>query len=228
MTPVAPLLSLMLLAPQVSTFDRVGDGPEPSPTLSSWQLDLRFNEPRRIEVLVPGSSQPEVYWYVVYTVVNTSSRTQDFRPNFQIVTEDLRVIDTDVGVHPLVFNSIRELHRVSHPDLLPPSQAGGELRVGVDNARESVAIWRPFELKYNHFTVYVAGLSGELKFVKNPSYDSSKPETEPTSLPQQGAGGNPKFFVLRKTLELRYNLPGSVTARPLVQPERLDMRWILR
>ena len=39
---------------------------------------------------------------------------------------------------------------------------------------------------------------------------------------------NPKYFTLRKTLELRYSIPGSESARKEVDPQRLKARWIMR
>jgi len=39
---------------------------------------------------------------------------------------------------------------------------------------------------------------------------------------------NPRYFTLRKTLEIRYTLPGSPQARPGAQPQRDEVRWIMR
>lgn len=217
---------LALFAPQVEP--KVGSGPEPAATPISWEFKFQFLDPRRIEVQLPGTDEPEVYWYMVYTVTNGGPRSQLFFPTFQVVTEDLRVYDSDTGITPLVFAAIRERHRQTHPDLVHPTEAIGDLLTGDDNARESVAIWRQIDLSNNRFTVYVAGLSGEAQFIRNPAYDPSQPETTGV-----GAGGkevvrNPKFFTLRKTLEIRYNLPGSASARPLAVPERSEMGWIMR
>lgn len=221
-------LTLLLYSPQSPA--AVGGGPEPSPTPIAWELEFRFLDPKRIEVQLPGTDRREVYWYLVYTVVNTSPRSQRFYPMFQIVTEDLRVFDTDLGISPLVFEAIRERHRITHKYLVEPTKAIGALLTGEDNARESVAIWRQIDLTVNHFTVYVAGLSGEAQFLRNPSFDPEQPETKevigPDGVPR--AGPNPRTFTLRKTLEIRYTLPGSPQARPQAAPQRTDVRWIMR
>ena len=51
--------------------------------------------------------------------------SQRFYPMFQIVTEDLKVFDTDIGISPLVFETIREQHKVTHKYLVHPTQAIG-------------------------------------------------------------------------------------------------------
>lgn len=253
----------LLLACLQAVPGQVGEGPQPSSPPISWDLKFEFLDPKRIEIQLPGDSRPQVYWYMVYTVVNTGARTQYFFPTFQIVTEDLKVIDTDIGIDPLVFDAIRERYKLTHKYLVPPTRAIGDLPAGDDNARESVAIWRDFDLRSNQFKVFVAGLSGEARFVRNPEWeaamraaaakpadgtDAAKPADEAASgvaTPATGSGtGNtvapagqgsgapagktPRYFTLRKTLEISYTLPGSPSARPLVQPERIGIRWIMR
>ena len=223
-----PLLMVLSAAPPAR---EVGSGPEPSPTPISWELGFKFLDPQRIEVQLPGAERPEVYWYLVYTVTNTSPRSQRFFPLFQIVTEDLHVYDTDMGIDPLVFDAIRERNRITHKYLVDPTKAIGALLSGDDYARESVAIWRQIDLTICAFSVYVAGLSGEMRFIPNPAYDPQKPETRKTTGPDGKSSEvtvNPKNFTLRKTLQIRYTLPGSPVARPAAMPERDQVRWIMR
>jgi hypothetical protein len=226
------LMPLTLLAGMSAGPTReMGEIPRPSPTPIAWEMEFAFLDPQRIEVLVPGADEPEIYWYIVYTVTNTSPRTQRFFPTFQIVTEDLVVQDTDVGISMLVFDAIKARHAVTHPYLVTPTEAIGPLKTGADNARESVAIWRQIDLSDNDFTVYVAGLSGEARAVPNPAYDPERPELTTVTGPdgrQRELVTNPKTFTLRKTLEIRYAIPGSPAARPQAVPERLRVRWILR
>ncbi len=235
-------VALGLLLPLFPQAAEIGRGPQPSATSRSWELELKFLDPRRIEVQLPGAAQPEVYWYMVYTVTNPSPRSQRFFPIFQIVTEDLKVHDTDTGINPLVFDAIRARHNLTHKYLVEPSKAIGALLTGDDNARESVAIWRQIDLSSNSFTIYVAGLSGETQIVHNPTHDPGRPEAGPSDRsgehgpparatardPRTESSGNPKEFTLRKTLGIRYNLPGSPQATPVVQPERAGVRWIMR
>ena len=206
----------------------VGTGPEPSPTPISWELEFEFLDPKRVEIQLPSSEEPEIYWYMVYTVTNPGDRSRFFHPTFQLVTEDLRVIDTDVGINKLVFDAIRQRHHKTHKYLVHPTLAIGDLMIGDDNARESVAIWRQVDLTINRFKIYVSGLSGETRFVPNPAYDPAQPEVIEVGPDGRECAKNPKHFTLRKTLEIRYNLLGSPAARPLSEPERYGMRWIMR
>jgi len=226
---LAILAATMLLA--VQSGPDVGSGPEPAPYPISWEFRFEYLTPRRIEVQLAGQARPQVFWYLVYTVTNVSSTTQRFFPTIQLVTEDLKVIDTDVGISPLVFAAIRERHKQTHPDLVHPTEVIGELRSGEGYARQSVAIWRSGELPGNRFRVYVAGTSGEARVVANPAFDPQRPETQTV----RGEDGrerevavNPRYFTLRKTLELTYLLPGSEHTRHLAEPVLERSRWVMR
>lgn len=222
---------LMFLALQGGPPAPVGTGPSPSPVPLSWEIQFDFLEPRRIEVQAPGDSGPRAYWYLVYTATNTSDRTQRFFPTFQLVTQDLRTIDTDMGIHRLVFDAINERHRRTHPYLRHPTEAIGEIRSGDDHSIESVAIWRADEISGNSFTIYVAGLSGENRVLPNPRYDPKAPEEQRVTGPdgkERMVQSNPRFFTLRKTLEIRYTLPGSEDLRDFAEPQRVLTRWIMR
>lgn len=224
-----PLVMLATVTPPAG--QDVGAGPQPSPTPVSWEFELTFLDPQRLEIKLPGTERTEVYWYMVYTVTNTTRRSERFFPTFQIVTEDFRVVDTDMGISPLVFDAIAERHKITHKYLVPPTKAIGALLSGDDNARESVAIWRGVDLSRNRFTIYVAGLSGEARVLRNPTFNAQKPEKEQvigTDGRPQEIVVNPRSFTLRKTLEIRYNLAGSEKARAAADPERGEVRWVMR
>lgn len=230
----ATIVLLFLAIPAAIAEERepaVGIGPKPAPTPISWELDFKYVPPRRIEVQLAGSDQPTTYWYMLYTVTNTSHTTQRFYPTFELVTEELRVIPTDMGISPLVFNAIKERHRITHKYLVHPTKAIGDLRAGDDYARESVAIWPASDLNVSRFKIYVAGLSGEARVLRNPAYDPDQPETRPITGDdgrQRDITVNPKYFTLRKTLELSYTLPASEYARQQIEPRLDDARWIMR
>lgn len=211
------LTSALLLLSWCQSADSVGSGPAPSAVPISWELKFDFLDLRRITVEIPGAPA-ETYWYLVYTATNTSDRSQHFFPIFDLVTDDLKVHTSDTGISPLVFDAIKQRHRLTHPQLLHPTQAIGALQSGQDNARESVAIWRQFDLNVNTIRVFVAGLSGEKRFVRNPGYDPAAPE----------GPGNPRNFTLRKTLQIVYNLPGSPVTRERGEPQRVAVRWVMR
>jgi len=228
MMPVASVSVLAMLATFMA--GDVGKGPQPSPTPVAWEFELAFEDPKRIDVFVPGEGTT-TYWYMLYTVSNPGRQGQRFFPLFQIVTEDLQVVDTDMGINLRVFDEIAARHNKVYKYLVPPTQAIGALLAGDDNARESVAIWRGVDLSQTAFSIFVAGLSGETRVVENPAYKPGEPETRSFIGPDGRPTAvtlNPKTFTLRKTLEVQYTLPGSKHARTVTAPQRGQVRWVMR
>jgi hypothetical protein len=223
---LAWITALVLLCGDDTLSREVGSGPEPALAPISWEMDFEYlDPPRRIEV---GGTP---YFYLVYKVTNTSASTKRFQPTIQLVTEDLRVIETDSGIRNDVFEAIRTRHKQTHPQMIDPVSVIGDLRTGRDYSKESVAIWRANDVTVNNFSIFVAGLSGEAKLVKNPAYDPKKPETMSVKSEDgqtREVVVNPKHFTLRKTLELRYAIPGSTSARDTRDPELIKSRWIMR
>src|SRR5688500_14061860 len=81
-------LTLMFAVLGLSLPIRAADPPEPSPFPTSWEFTFEHKEPRRIVVNVPGSRSPKAYWYMPYTVTNEGEESQEFVPQFEILTED--------------------------------------------------------------------------------------------------------------------------------------------
>lgn len=224
---------LALLAPLVLA-DHVadaGDGPRPSPVQNTWQLQFEFvSNPMRIEV---GG---QTYWYMLYRVTNPNPEPVHFFPFFTIVTEDLQVFTTDIGIPDGVFKQIAGRHRPQFPDLVSPIRAIDDLRSGEDYARESVAIWHDAKLTGNNFTVYVAGLSGETQTIRKPAVKGAAAAGGATdnSAAATGAASAAKStkereqFTLRKTLEIRYTLPGSQIGKTAGEPYRVETQWVMR
>lgn len=221
------LWSVALLLGQPT--DQLGRGPEPSARPVSWELDVKYLAPRRIE---HGGA---TYLYMVYTVSNTSRQTQNFHPTFQLLTDDLKLIDTDSGIPAAVFDEIKRRHTLTHPELMHPTRAIGDLPSGADNARESVAIWRASDVKGPRFAIFAAGLSGEAALRENPAYDAAKPEDTEVELKlpdgrtiKQTVSINPRYFTIRKTLEIRYLFPASDRSQGAVEPVQESAQWIMR
>ena len=55
-------------------------------------------------------------------------------------------------------------------------------------------------------------------FIPNPTFDTSRPESDE----------NPRAFVLRKTLAIRYDLPGDPLTRTVSKPVRRTREWVMR
>ncbi|MFH0980225.1 MAG: hypothetical protein V2A79_01635 [Planctomycetota bacterium] len=196
----------------------VTGAPQPGLVRLSWELEFEFYDPARIAVTLPGDKVPTTFWYMIYTVTNQSGREVDFYPQFDLVTDTLRVVHGGDHVSPTVFDAIRERHRKQLPFLVPPLKASGKLLQGTDNARASVAIFRDFDPEASQFTIYAAGLSGEVVRVPNPAFDAARPQAEQ----------NLQFFTLRKTLAIRYDIPGDLKTRKQAAPIRTGREWVMR
>lgn len=196
----------------------LGAAPQPSTAPNSWELTFRYEDPKRIPVMLPGKGKPVVYWYMVYKVQNDTEQEVDFYPSFELVTDTLQVVPSQIRVSPEAYQAIAR--QAGNELLVPPEKASGRLLRGEDQARYSVAIWPDFDPEARSFRVYVSGLSGEVTRLINPSFDPEKPVSE----------RNQPYFLLRKTLEIPYKLPGSPVTRDAVRPRRVPdgQNWIMR
>ena len=210
------LVGLVLAA--VAAGPRGSAAPTPSLTPKSWEFDLAFHDPQRIVLTLPGESEPTTYWYLLYTVTNNTGHDEGYYPMFHLVTDTLQIVTGGDEISPTVVDAIRARHRKRYPFFVDPMDVSGVLLQGVDNARVSAAVFRNFDPEASRFTVYVAGLSGEILRMRNPVFDPEKPES----------GSNSRFFVLRKTLAITYDLPGDERSRKHAVPVRVERQWVMR
>jgi len=192
--------------------------PAPGLIPQSWELEFTFHDPQRIVVQHADSTEGTTYWYLLYSVTNRTDRDVDFHPTFELVTNSMQKSIGGEEISTTVFEAIRVRHHGDYPFLIQPSRVSGKLLQGEDNTISSVAIFRQFDPGANQFVVYVAGLSGEVTRVSNPSFDPGQPESD----------DNPPFFFLRKTLAVRYVLPGDVQSRKVTKPTRVGRDWVMR
>ena len=193
-------------------------GPEPKLGSKSWQLDFSFHDPQRITIRLPATGHEVTYWYMLYTVTNSTGTDVQYFPSFALVTDTLQVVKAGETAHPLVYDAIAARHKKEYPFFAPPSRITGLLLQGEDNARTSAAVFAVFDGKADAFTIYGSGLSGQIERVINPSFDESKPESE----------SNPRRFILRKTVAIMYDLPGDEHTRDEATPIRRDRKWVMR
>ncbi|NOX59481.1 MAG: hypothetical protein GXP29_11580 [Planctomycetes bacterium] len=192
--------------------------PEASKIARRWQLDIEFHDLRRISVTLPGDPQPSAYWYMLYTVTNNTGKEVEFYPTFDLVTSTLQVSAAGQDVSPTVYTMLQERYRKLHPFFRDPIGIRGRLLQGEDHALTSVAVFREFDQKADSVTVYFAGLSGEIAKAVNPMFDPKKPESS----------DNQRFFPLRKTLAISYDIPGDEVTRATATPIRRLREWIMR
>lgn len=210
-TPAAAICAIFAVCAAISVAR--ADYPKPSPYPISWELKFEHSLPKRIVVDVPGESSPKAYWYVTYTVTNKTDREQTFLPIFQMVTKEGKVVRSDKNIPAKVFDVIKDRERNKY--LEPYIKVAGELRIGDDQAKDGVAIWEEPSTKMGSFSIYVGGLSGEAVFLKDEKGEATKDQD-----------GKP--MILRKTLQLNYQIPGD-EIRPGDDPVvEKDSTWVMR
>ena len=192
--------------------------PEPSVAPTSWELDFTYSDPQRITLTLPGNNATTTYWYMLYTVTNTTGDEADFYPTFKVITGDLKSIEAGYGISPSVNDAILTRHKKAYPFSVDPMKMYGPLLRGEDNARTSIIVFPEFAEDVNAFTVYVGGLSGEVTKIRNPRFERAV----------QTSDDNPMFFFVRKTLAIGYDVPGDTRTRLEAAPVRTKQSWVMR
>ncbi len=216
--PGRAALCIGLLASFCGSASALAQVLKPSRAPVSWELKFSFSDPQRISLTLPGASQPTTYWYMLYTVENDTDREVAFYATAELVTASLQVIKGGEQISPTVYDAIKARHKITHPFMIDPSRVSGTLLQGEDNAKTSMVVFRQFNYEDNAFSIYFSGLSGEIKLQPNPSFDASQPESKK----------NPRAFSIRKTLEIKYELPGDESTRRLATPIRRERNWVMR
>ncbi len=205
----------------IAIFSVVGFAiPKPSPVPVSWQLDIKFQDVKRIRVNIPGEGE-KTFWYMIYTITNNTGKDVVFHPDFELVTDTLQVIPAQIHVAPEVFSAIKAKYKATYPWLEHPLKIIGKILQGKDNARDSVAIWPDFDPKASRFDIYIGGLSGEIIAVPNPLFINNKNNSQKM----------PAYFVLQKTMTIHYSLPADSANREKVGASRTgqpDIEWVMR
>jgi hypothetical protein len=208
----------LLLFVTASVSAQTQTSPRRSFVPGNWQLDLEFFDPQRITVHLPGDDGPTTYWYLLYRVTNNTGLDVQYYPSFRLVTDTLEVVDGGDRISPTVYDTIFERHRREFPFFAPPWKVNGPLLQGTENSRVSAAVFRPFGTQAARFTIFISGLSGQTERITNPGFDPGTDESE----------DNPRFFILRRTLAIHYDLPGDLMTRTTTTPIRRTREWVMR
>ena len=211
---VLSLLTLAPVSPVARGADDAGAGsfPKPSPFPITWEFDFRHAPIKRIVVDVPGGA-PQAFWYLTYTVTNKTDQPRTFLPVFEMVTEDGKVIRSDRNLPYKVFTEIKA--REKNRFLEHFTQIGGEVRIGEDEARDGVAIWKEPNPEMGSFSVFLTGLSGEAVRLKDAEGKDVK-----------DAKGQP--IILRKTLQMNYFVRGDEVYPGQDEVNTRPEAWVMR
>jgi hypothetical protein len=183
--------------------------PEPAPVPLRWQLDIETSPLRMAIVDTPGGV-PRSYFYMTYLVTNNSPRDILFAPSFELATDEGDLLRSGRDVPFAVTAAIMD--RLANPLLEDQISIVGTLLRGEENAKEGAVIW-PIPCHHcNEVIVYAAGFSGETATV-----EVQNPET-----------GEAERLLLRKTLMLRYRIPGELDPAFGAPLRPYEARWIMR
>lgn len=183
--------------------------PEPDPVPRRWQMDVQPGPLRFTTIDVPGRGERS-YYYMTYKVTNASGADLLLAPAFDLANEQGVVIRSGRDIPSDVTRAL--LARLDNPFLEDQIGILGILQQGPENAKEGLVIWPADEIKGEEVVVYASGFSGESRNIESPD-----PRT-----------GEMKRYNLRKTLMLRYRVPGEIYLRHSDPFELLERRWILR
>ena len=168
--------------------------PKPSLYPIAWELDFKYETPRRIVVEIPGQSAPKAFWYMTYVATNNTDQEQIFLPKFEWVTKTGQILRSDREASAAVFEAIARRERTK--PLQPALKLQGQILVGEDQAKYGVAIWEEIDPRPGSFNIFVTGLSGE-----------TAPLTNSAGEPMKDKDGN--TIVLRKTRQLDFTVRGD-------------------
>jgi hypothetical protein len=214
---VSSILALFALA---TVSQAAPDFPQPSPYPTSWELKFVHGMPKRIVVDTPNSTTPLAYWYVTYTVTNNGDKEQVFLPQFEMLTNEGKIVRSDVNIPKRVFDAVKS---AEHNKLLEPiTSITGEIRLGEAEARDGVAIWPEPLARMGHFSIFVSGLSGEavtLKLVDG-KYQIVDQADDMKNLKD--------LVILRKTLQLNFHIRGDEVYPGEDEVNQVKEEWIMR
>lgn len=186
-----------------------GLAPEPDPIPRRWQLNVSPG-PLRVMTVDDGGGARQ-YLYFTYKVVNATGQDQLFAPSFELSSDASLVQRSGRDVPAAVTRAI--LDSLGNPLLKDQISIVGPLLQGEANAEEGLVVWPVQSGRMSEISIYGAGFSGETRAieVKNPST------------------GATDRIMLRKTLVMRYQMPGEIVDRgsepfPLAE----SPRWVLR
>ena len=179
--------------------------PRPAIVSDAWHLEFTHSIPKTISV-VGADGQARWYWYITYKVQNDTGEDQLFVPEVTVATDSGLILAAGKDVPAGVFGAVKQ--QLEQPLLESSAKVIGRILQGPDHAKEGVAIWPAPDEDVDRFTIFVAGLSGETRKIEHP------------------VTGEP--VLLRKTLMLEYNVPGTPASLQDQTVIEVGSGWVMR
>jgi hypothetical protein len=183
--------------------------PEPSVIPLSWQLNLKLQRVGRL-VLKDTAGKNVYYWFVIYTVSNSSSKALDFMPRITMLTDALDIREAQLAISADLFKAIKV---ASNSKYLEEPLAVTRILGGEDNARDTVALF-PLSGDPKWFRLFFAGFSGEQWPVKVPA----------------GEPGKTRDVIMEKVRAMEFTVPGNTDAQhiPPITLKPGSDKWTMR
>lgn len=197
----------LILAAAV-TVGATAAAPEPQPVPTRWEFDFQQG-PLRVALVTDPELGTMAYYYLTYRVTNRWGTDLFLAPDVQLKLGNGDLLTAGRGVPPAVTDEL--LTRLDSPLIEDQISMVGSVLQGEENARDGLLVWPAASLKTKDLTLFFAGLSGENQV-----------------LVVDRDGPNPKRFVLRKTLMLRYETPGELGSTDNEVIALSENRWIMR
>jgi len=202
--------------------DQAQTAPRPALIPMSWEVGIKVERPQPIMVRLIGQAKPKLFWYMRFTLTNSSKKEiENFNPSFDLYTSTGQILVSGDNVPLEVFTAIKKHHN----DPLLVRDANGRLLRGADNAKNGVAIWPDFDPKAGRFDIFASGLSGETAVVKLPkAITVQKPN--PVTKVMEDVKVNERE--LSKTLRISCVVPGEAASRIRAHVKMVSQTWIMR
>jgi len=176
--------------------------PTPSAVPKSWELAF---DPGPLRLYVDRQTG-DAYWYFTYMVTNDTGADRIWAPELVLLTDRGEILESGRDVPVEITTAIMNL--LGNDLLERQNQIIGDIFVGEEHAREGLAVWPARTLDVNELSLFISGISGETARVQHPITGES--------------------FVLRKTLQRDYLIPGNASAKVNEPIDMVSERWILR
>lgn len=183
--------------------------PEPDPVPKRWEFDLKVG-PLRVGTFDAAGAGRRAYFFLTYQVTNTSGQDLLLAPAFDLTTDEGDALRAGRDVPSEVTRQVLDL--LDNPLIQDQIGILGMVSQGEENAREGVVIWPVPRPEMDEVAIYAGGFSGEVKSIE---------------IPDASTGAFRKI-TLRKTMMLRYDTPGILTARGSQPFQPSESRWIMR
>lgn len=204
--------------------------PQPDAVTQDWSFDFEYTQPDTIAI-TEADGTVQWYWYMTYTVTNFEEDELFFDPRIAIHSDNGEIVTANLGVDTEVFKEVRNL--LENPLLLSPVEVPGRVFKGKNYARQSAIIWKVSDEDIDNFKVFVGGIYGETKTVKDPS--TGEPIMVPvidalTGKPVKDDAGNDVMQPLqvKRTRMMHYKTPGTTEAVQNPSIQLVEEKDVLR